>query len=267
VTYFTPFNSRLVFKYELDKDNWTELPLCPQANFGLSVIEGFPTAIGGVEADKQSSETTHTNTLVSFDGTQWVKKFPPMITPRSRPAVATSSDGTSLVAAGGLDDDGDWWSIAVEHYDSSTQTWTSLAGIPMRLPGITAVLCGDQLFLLEWGDSVYTCSLQALLAQAQSPHSASPTATQSLWKAIVAPVPWSTPVNMCGKLVVVGGHTRPNPTNAIHLYDKGEWMCIGHTFYSRRDSIVASPRDDIIVVVGGLDPQVTDDVEILSVSS
>ena len=40
-------------------------------------------------------------------------------------------------------------------------------------------------------------------------------------------------------------------------------------FLSRRDSIVVAPRDDIIMVLGGLDAKdsATDDVEILLVTS
>ena len=263
MAYFTPFKSHSLFKYELDSDKWTQLPLCPQENFGLAIIRGLVTAIGGIEAGKSS----HTNTLTSYDGTQWLEAFPPMLTPRSRPAVVNSSDGVSVVAAGGSHDDGDWGSNAVEHYNTETQQWTALPQMPMRLPGVSAVLCGDQLYLLNWESSVYTCSLQALITHSQL-HSH--TATPSLWRPLPAvPTLWSTPVNVGGKLVVVGGHTRPNPTNAVHLYDKGKWTCIGHMFLSRRDSIVVAPRDDIIMVLGGLDAKdsATDDVEILLVTS
>ena len=170
-----------------------------------------------------------------------------------------------MVAAGGVDDDGDWWNTAVEHFNCSSEQWTSLAHMPIRLPGICAALCGDQMYLLEWGDSAYTCSLQS---HSQSPHSTSDVAAQSLWTAI-PPVPsrWSTPVSVGDKLVVVGGHTQPNTTNAIYLYDQGQWTCIGHMCLSRKDSIVTALREDVIMVVGGLDPNTTDDVEILTVSS
>ena len=271
VAYFTPFNSHMLLKYEVEDDKWTELPLCPHANFGLVVIETFPTAIGGIEDSKVVENGSPTNALTSFNGTQWIKKFPPMLIPRSRPAVVSSTDGVSIVAAGGWGQDGDWWSNAVEYYNTTTQCWTRLVNMPLRLPGISAVLCGDQLYLLDWGDSVYMCSLQALIKIAGQSSLGSVDANPKqlgVWKPIPSvPTLWSTPVNVCGRLVAVGGHTRPNPTNTIHLYDDGKWTCIGHMTYSRRDSIVAVTGNDTIIVVGGLNTDSTDDVEIISVSS
>ena len=276
--YFTPYGSHVLYKYQVDEDKWTELPLCPQANYGLTIIETLPTAIGGVKGEKDPDhevvENGHpVNTLVSFNGTQWVEKFPPMIIARSRPAIVSTCtpDGdTTTIAAGGWGHDGDWWTDVVEYYSSMTGCWTRLIDMPLRLPGIAAALCGDQLYLLDWGDSVYTCSLQELIMTSEAVLSIDGKVTEkylSVWKSIPnAPTLWSTPAIVCGKLVVVGGHTRPNPTNAIHMYNGGEWMCIGHMSSARRDSIVAVTCDDKMIVVGGLDPEVTDDVEIFSVT-
>lgn len=270
ISYFTPYNSKTVFKYEMDIDKWTELPPCPLANFGLAIINKLPTAVEH-ESNMADRGPTATNALVSFDGDKWDKRFPPMITPRFRPAVVTSADGVSVIAAGGpWSNEGDWWSNAVEYYNSTTNCWSRLLNMPIRLPGICAALCGDQLYLLEWGDSVYTCYLQALVTHSlQCTSMDDPRALSAIWKAIPnVPTPWGTPVSVCGKLIVVGGHTRPEPTNTIHLYDNGKWICIGHMSYSRKDSIVAVPSDDRIIVVGGLDKQnCTDDVEIFSITS
>ena len=82
--YYTPYNSRELFKYQMNDDEWMELPLCPQANFGLAIIEIFVTAVGGVKDDKEAVHEVQngspTNALASFNGTQWLTKFPPMIT-------------------------------------------------------------------------------------------------------------------------------------------------------------------------------------------
>jgi hypothetical protein len=263
--YFTPYNSHVLFKYEMDNDEWTKLPLCPQANFGLTIIETLPTAIGGTQ------NNTPTNALTSFDGVEWIKKFPPMITPRSRAAIVSTADGACVVAAGGWGHDGDWWTDVVEYYNSTANCWARLINMPLRLPGISAALCGDQLYLLDWGDSIYTCPLQDLITTSQAFLCSSGDAIRkysSIWKSVPSiPTLWSTPATVCGKLVAVGGHTRPNPTNAIHLYQSGEWLCIGHMSSSRRDSIVAVLHNDTLIVVGGLDPSCTDDVEIISVTS
>ena len=263
--YFTPYNSHVLFKYQMDNDEWIKLPPCPQANFGLVIIKTLPTAIGGIQNDAP------TNALTSFDGEEWVKKLPPMITPRSRPAVVSTADGACVVAAGGWGHDGDWWTDVVEYYCATAECWARLINMPLRLPGISATLCGNQLYLLDWGDSIYTCILQDLIKTSQASLRSSGDTTQkysNIWKpAPSIPALWSTPATVCGKLVAVGGHTRPNPTNAIHLYQSGKWTCIGHMSYSRRDSIVAVLRNDTLIVVGGLAPNCTDDVEIISVTS
>ena len=79
--YFCNFSSRKVYSYQniLGKEQWSRLPDNPNHWFGLAVIDGLLTSVGG-------SDPT-TNTLLSLTGEgerkQWSQIFPPMPTPRT----------------------------------------------------------------------------------------------------------------------------------------------------------------------------------------
>ena len=80
VGYFNSDCSHDVFAYDSEKDDWSQLPECPQINFGLAVINNLLTAVGGYSSGVFSEELT--NRLVSFSGDKWVTIFPPMPTKR-----------------------------------------------------------------------------------------------------------------------------------------------------------------------------------------
>ena len=66
-----------VFGYDSEKNEWSELPVCPQSEFGLAIVNNLLTAVGG-----SSTTGKYVNDLVSFNGSEWVKIFPPMPTER-----------------------------------------------------------------------------------------------------------------------------------------------------------------------------------------
>ena len=98
VGYFNPAGSRGMFAYDSEKDDWNQLPECPQRDFGLAVINNLLTAVGGELSGRFSGDVT--NHLVSFNGSKWVTVFPPMPTKREHPAVISAQN--HLIAAGGV---------------------------------------------------------------------------------------------------------------------------------------------------------------------
>ena len=63
-----------VFSYTVSVDKWTKLPECKFELFGLAVVKGKLTAIGGI----MGIETT--NSLFSLSGSAWKQVLPPMPT-------------------------------------------------------------------------------------------------------------------------------------------------------------------------------------------
>ena len=94
LAYFSSKNSYDVFAYNLENNDWSELPECPQSDFGLAVVNNLVTAVGGVSGGQC------TNHLSNYSGGRWVTVFPPMPTKRRWPAVISAEN--YLIAAGGL---------------------------------------------------------------------------------------------------------------------------------------------------------------------
>ena len=47
MAYFKSAASSQVHSYNLDAEEWSTLPKCPQDNFTLTVVNGLVTAVGG----------------------------------------------------------------------------------------------------------------------------------------------------------------------------------------------------------------------------
>ena len=169
VAYFRPWGAGnySVLAYDSAKNNWSELPRCPNRNFSLAVINNLLTTIGG-----KTPKDELTNSLLSLTSKTWTEQFPPMPTKRWLTAVVCS--GRSVVVAGGVGERHMYLST-VEVMDTENLRWSSASSLPHPLFQATATLCGDQIYMLGGWDqngkrskSVLTCSLAALLQCCQS---------------------------------------------------------------------------------------------------
>ena len=97
VAYFRPWGAGnySVLAYDSAKNNWSELPWCPNRNFSLAVINNLLTTIGG-----KTPKDELTSSLLSLTDKKWMEQFPPMPTKRWLTAVVCS--GRSVVVAGGI---------------------------------------------------------------------------------------------------------------------------------------------------------------------
>ena len=127
-----------VFAYNSTNNKWSELPKCPNYDFSLAVVNSFLTAIGG-----SMSIFEITNSLLSFTGTKWIERFPPMPTKRLLTSAVCCS--RSLIVTGGLGE-GDERLSTVEVMDTETLQWSTTSSLPHLLCGEIATICGDQVF-------------------------------------------------------------------------------------------------------------------------
>ena len=243
--YFTPQNSTSVYRYEWRGEEWEELPSCPYENSGLVSIDGKLTAVGGRDG------SSRTNKLLTLRQKKWVKKYPPMNTEHSSPAVVIISDGEYIIVIGGWGGGGDQ-TPTVELFQVKCRRWYKLTDLPQPLPYPSASICGDHLNVIQGSANGYSCSLQALPSSDQpitSPLTLS-------WKPLpLLPVTVSTAATLCGQLVVIGGkrgYYGP-PVNSIHQLVDGQWVKIGSMATGRSKCLVASPSPDKMVIVGGVD--------------
>ena len=252
LAYFSSPFSREVFGYNPEKDDWSKLPVCPQSNFGLAVINNILTAVGG-EVHGQ-----YTNRLSSFSGSEWVTVFPPM--PTKRYWLAVISAQNYLIAVGGRTVEGAL--STVEVMDMNTLEWYTAASLPEPVYLMSATVCGGCLYLLggygEYGNetnAVFTCTLDSLICSCHPPSRTPPhTCEASVWQRVAdVPVVLSTCITFNRKVVAVGGmdsHNRARP--AVHMYNPESdlWLLFGNMTTARYCCLVVGLRDCVIAVGG-----------------
>ena len=271
VGYFTSWGgSRGVFEYDSEKDDWSQLPECPQYNCGLAVINNLLTAVGGKTSGLISGG--YTNQLVSFNRRtrKWKMIFPPM--PTKRGWLAAISAQSYLIAAGGwreeMKEEGLLSSLVAEFLSTvevmniSTREWYTAASLPEPVWDMSVTICGGRLYLLGGQDkegkptrAVFTSTLDSLLHSCHlrsqtPPHTNKP----GIWQRIAAlPLEFSTCVTLNGRVLAIGGEDSHNtPTANVYMYnaDCDSWQLVGHMSTARAECLVVGLRDCIIAVGG-----------------
>ena len=250
VGYFNPADSCDVFAYDSEKDDWSELLKCPQYNFELAVINNLLTAVGGETRGLFSEE--YTNRLVSFNGSKWVRVFPPM--PTRRYWLAVISAQNYFIAVGGVGVGG--FLSTVEVMNIATREWYTAASLPKPVFDMTATVCGGHLYLLEASTHVvFTCTLDSLLYSCHPPSQTPPHTNEAgVWQRIAdVPVRYSTCTTLNGRVLAVGGvDSHHTPTADVYMYsaDSDSWPLVGHMPTARSQYLVVGLRDCIIAVGG-----------------
>ena len=233
--------SYTIYSYQVDKDEWEEHCECTYRNTALTIINGYLTAIGGVNEGGQI-----TNKVVSWKGGRWEEEVPPMRRARYQHAVV--NDGCTVVVAGGAEEE-----ESVEVFNGSS--WSSVAGLPHDLLFISATLCADQMYIMDYLGRTFSASITTLLSTrpTDTPSPSTPS-THSTWRPLnTAPVTSSTLSTIGSQVVVVGGRRGGDPPTAdVHGLTSGLWSKIGSMNTVRDFPIVAVVNGDRMVVVGSL---------------
>ena len=225
--------SYTIYSYHTDQDEWKEHANCPYRFTALIFINGYLTTVGG----RNERETT--NKVLSRKGGRWEEEVPPMVTARYDHAVMTNKH--TVVVAGGEKEE------SVEVFTGSS--WSSVAPLPRYLPFITATLCEDQVYVMDWDSNIYTSSLTTLL----STRPTDTPSTHSTWRPLnTPPVTWSTLSTIGSQVVVVGGRRGGTRTKDVHTLINGVWNRIGSMSSGRTLPIVVVVNEDKMAVVGSL---------------
>ena len=228
--------SYTIYSYHTDQDEWKEHANCPYRFTALIFINGFLSTVGGRDERDQT-----TNKVLSRKGGRWEEEVPPMVTARYDHVVIGNKH--TVVVAGGEKEE------SVEVFTGSS--WSSVAPLPQYLDYITATLCEDQVYVMDWHGNIYTSSLTTLL-------STRPTATpstHSTWRHLnTPPVRWSTLSTIGSQVVVVGGDRGVTDTTDVHTLINGVWTRIGSMSTVRTHPIVVVVNEDKMAVVGATLP-------------
>ena len=131
IAYFNVSGSHKVYSYQMlsEEEEWSLLPESPYKNFGLAIVDGLLTTVGGT-----CRNNVRTSSLLSLtvedEGRKWSNVFPPMPTACSH--VAAISTSNILIVAGGFDDNGKRIN-AVKVMNISKQQWTTANRLPQPL--------------------------------------------------------------------------------------------------------------------------------------
>ena len=236
---------RRVYSYTVSIEKWIKLPKCKFELFGLAVVEGELTTIGGT----MGYDAT-TNSLFSLSGSSWKEVLPPMPTKRYRPAAASTP--TYLVVAGGKGEGTSGYLSTVEVLSQETLQWSTASSLPVGVPFPQLTLCGESFYLLD-ENSIYSCSVEDLIKSCKIASNGSDGG--SVWTKLAAvPVRYSSGlVTLRGCVLAIGGaHDRfgRNPTGAIHCYNvtTNSWSVIGEVLTPRSEVLAAVLYSNDLVV-------------------
>ena len=259
--FINPEATNEVYQITKGVNHWIALPDHPYVGFGLAVIDGGVTTIGGWD------HMTFTNQLLTLNSEQrWMLGvYPAMPTPRTEGAVISSEN--LLVVAGGFD--GHRMLDTVEVLTFFNMQWATASPMPHPFYMASGSLCGDQLYVaggyLEGNvksRSVLTCSLTNLLHS--SPGSIR---TSRVWReASQLPFTKSTLVSQGGRLLAVGGKDETGQAKSdILIYDPhyDSWSHIGNSMINRSQSFALAFPGEVIYIIGG-DPK-NSSIETMSV--
>ena len=127
IVYMSSRYSNTLYEFNSDKRVWVSSIKCDRKSFGLAVINGDLTLVGGQSLD-DSVLGTLTSLVKNRAGMKWIEKYPPMHT--SRQNLCCCSDERLLVVASKftntieiMDTKKLMWKTDVENCELSEQLW------------------------------------------------------------------------------------------------------------------------------------------------
>lgn len=254
-----------VVGYNVERKEWFTLPQCPQHHFTLAVVDGLVTAVGGEVMFKVTKSVLSFSEDTSPSTGHWGEIIPEMNVARKSPAVVTTPQ---YMVVGGGEVEGSAFSDIVEILEIESHLWFLVPSLPRALTSLSAVVCGDQLYMLGGLTQVakscqgYMCSLVQLRKQSASLRALAKSkkfSDEIVWHSIAdLPAYHCTCVCLGGHLVAVGGCDKDyNPSRQLWYYtwNNKSWHKLPDEMPTpRRESLaVAISMEDRVrlIVVGG----------------
>ena len=244
-----------VLQYECSNDTWSKLPEYQYCLFGMSLINGrHLMLVGGW--DRHTDKVTNKLGVWDPSSQQWTQPYPPMITPRSWPEVATYKN--YLLAAGGSDGSRQLATVEVLDVGASEQCqWLTATQLPVPCQFTTSAILHDNWYVITASKQVMYTSLPELCTTPQTVTMSATNTTPAQWRRLRdAPLKSSTAIALHGSLLTVGGlHDNNTASTAIHLYhpETDKWTKVGEVPTPRYYCSVTLLPSGEFLVSGGLD--------------
>ena len=260
-------NAYSVYKYELDKNQWSVLPPHQQC-YGIPVnTDNQLTVIGGRHS------TTHkpTTQVTTFTNNRWNNDtYPNLSVARAHPAVVPYHQ--YLIVAGGLGDD-ETAVDTIEMLDVTKCHWMIVnTHLPQPMYQISATLCADSFTIVEYADDAdknccygtFTIPIDEIISQQQTQQSltSSTDKDNTKWHTLANAPYWKTALvpNTSPPVIIGGQDKQDNTVNDITIYDdtNNRWKKIASLPINCADTTVAVINDCIIVMGGASDTKTTE---------
>jgi len=239
-----------VLKYDQSNDTWSKLPRYGCLYFGMSAINGYLTVVGGQDIALRINSTKVG--VWEPSSQQWTQPYPPMITPRYWPEVATYNN--YLLAAGGYGDGGKLTTVEVLDMRDGGQ-WLTVTQLPVPCYLKTSAIIQDTWYVITASKEVMYAHLPTLC---QTASKSAATETPAQWQRLAdTPLERTTAITLSGSLLTVGGRHGKTVSTAIHLYhsETNTWTEVGNLPTPRCYCSATVLASGELLVSGGQDQQ------------
>ena len=227
--------ARLVFQYNPKQDTWSQLPICPTIEFGLTQLDGKLVTVGGSRLDR--TKITINDVYVFQESETWENSIiPPLPTARFYPTAVNYK--SVIVVSGGLthwhtDSKLRTHTTAVEVFQTKTYQWHHAEPLPVAHSTMSCGVVDGTFYLIGGTRSdgyasrhTYCTSVSNLISRALPPDhpetSSTPQASPSppTWQVLPeCPLSYFTTAELGGCLLAIGGRDdSKSPSSAVHMY-------------------------------------------------
>ena len=265
-----------VYKYELDKNQWSVLPPLQQY-FGIPVItDNQLTVIGG----KHSITHKTTTQVTTFTNNRWnYDTYPNLSVARVEPAVVPYHQ--YVIVAGGKGDD-ETAVDTIEVLNVSSCHWMIVnTHLPQPMYTISATVCADSFTIVGYTDGAdkkcsngtFTIPIDQIISQQQQTQQSLTSSTDkdnTKWHILANAPYWKTALvpNTSPPVIIGGEDKQDNTVNDITIYDdtNNRWKKIASLPINCAHTTVAVINDCIIVMGGASDTRTSDTCNVTALS-
>ena len=256
-----------VYKYELDKNQWSVLPPLQQY-YGIPVnTDNQLTVISG----RHSTTYKPTTQVTTFTNNRWNNDtYPNLSVARVLPAVVPYHQ--YVIVAGGLGDD-ETALDTIEVLNVSSCHWMIVnTHLPLPMCRISAIVCADSFTIVGYvtADNMrsigsFTIPINEITSQQQQTQQSLTSSTDkdnTKWHRLADAPYWRTALvpNTSPPVIIGGEDKQHNTVNNITIYDdtNNRWKKIASLPINCAYTTVAVINDCIIVMGGASDTKTTE---------
>ena len=258
-------NNYNVYKYELDKNQWSVLPPLQQF-YGVPVnVNDQLTIISGRDRNYKP-----TNLVTTYDDNSWNNTYPNLSVARLLPAVVPYHQ--YVIVAGGKGDDGNLLD-SIEVFDITKSHWMIVnTHLPQPMSHISATICADSFTIVGYDtadniryNSTFIIAIDDIISlpqQTQHSLTSSTDKDNTKWHRLADAPYWKTALvpNTSPPVIIGGSDEQVNTVNDITIYDdtSNKWNKISSLPINCAYTTVAVINQSIIVMGGSSDTKTTE---------